>query len=76
MNDALTPVERRLLAELAAREDPAERSPAALAMALDADLAFVLETVAELDERGLLEREAFDTCGLTERGRDLAADTP
>jgi Mn-dependent DtxR family transcriptional regulator len=74
MNDALSRFERDLLAEVAASEDPAERSPAALAMSLDADLPLVLETVADLHDRGLLEREGFDTCRLTERGRDLAAD--
>lgn len=74
MTTALTPFERRLLAAVAAADDPADRSPAALALALDADLPLVLETTAELGERGLLEREGFDTCRLTERGRNRLLD--
>lgn len=75
MSDTLTPLERDLLTELAAREEPAERSPAALAVALDVDLSRVLDTVADLRGRGLLEREGFDSCRVTEQGRIMVTDT-
>ncbi|MFB6074027.1 MAG: MarR family transcriptional regulator [Haloarculaceae archaeon] len=62
----LTPLERTLLAALAA---DGERSPGALALETGADLPAVLDAVARLRERGLLARAGFDACRLTDRGR-------
>lgn len=75
MSDPLTPFERRVLTELAVHDRAAALSPAGLALALDVDLPRVLDTVAELRRRGLLDREGFDTCRLTEAGHDLVANT-
>jgi Mn-dependent DtxR family transcriptional regulator len=72
VSGALTAFERRLLNELAEGELP----PAALAVALDSDLGTVLETTAELQARGLVERQGFDTCRLTDRGREHLAERP
>ena len=72
MSDAITAFERRLLSELAAEERP----PAALAVALDTDLGTILETTAALQARSLLERQGFDTCRLTDRGREHLAERP
>ena len=72
MTDALTAFERRLLTELAEGELP----PAALAVALDTDLGTVLETTAALQARGLVERQGFDTCRLTDRGREHLVEQP
>lgn len=47
--------------------------PAGLALELDADLQRVLDTVAGLQDRGLLARQGFSTCRSTEGGRDAVA---
>jgi DNA-binding MarR family transcriptional regulator len=70
-DDPVSPLGRDLLAELAASGD---RPPGALGAALDAGPDAVYETIADLSERGLVVREGFDTCHLTERGRRLFAD--
>ncbi|WP_335998792.1 hypothetical protein [Halorientalis halophila] len=68
MTDRLTAFERTLLSELAGEGD---RSPAGLAVALETDLGTVLETTAALQDRGLLARQGFDTCRVSDRGRAL-----
>jgi Mn-dependent DtxR family transcriptional regulator len=65
MSEQLTGFERALLVELSGAGLP----PAGLALALDTDLATVLGTVTALKHRGLLAREGFSTCQLTDRGR-------
>lgn len=72
--DELTPFERTLLRELA---DANQHPPAGLAIALDVDLSTVLDTVDSLADRGLLKREGFSTCRLTEQGwRYVEAELP
>jgi len=69
--DGLTAFERALLVELVGA---ASRPPADLAVALDSDLATVLDAAGELHERGLLARQGFNSCRLTDRGRAAVAD--
>jgi len=66
MTETITPFERRLLGELAESDDV---TPASLALELDADFGRVLDAVATLRERGLLDRAGFNTCRLTDSGR-------
>jgi Mn-dependent DtxR family transcriptional regulator len=68
MPATLSPFERALLEPLAESE---EHAPAGLAIELDEDLSTVLDTVEDLQDRGLVERQGFDTCRLTDRGCDL-----
>ncbi|MFB6151131.1 MAG: hypothetical protein ABEJ40_04930 [Haloarculaceae archaeon] len=71
MTEELTDVERDLLSELTTQEG---RSPSELALAIDADYGAVLGAVGDLRDRGLVDRRGFDTCRLTERGREVAAE--
>jgi hypothetical protein len=71
--DGLTSFERALLVELVGA---GSRPPADLAVALDSDLATVLDVAGELHERGLLARRGFNSCRLTDRGRAAIADDP
>jgi hypothetical protein len=64
-----TPFELRVLT--AVTDEPLP--PAGLALELDADFQRVLDTVAALQDRGLLARQGFSTCRPTERGRDAVA---
>lgn len=66
----LSETERAILRRLAGTDGC---TPAELALDLEADLGTIYEVVAELREGGLIERAAFDTCLLAERGRDALA---
>jgi hypothetical protein len=68
-SDGLTPFELELLT--AVTDDPLP--PAGLALELDADFQRVLDSVAALQDRGLLARQGFSTCRPTERGREAVA---
>lgn len=65
---ALPSTERELVRELA----NAARSPGELAFELDTDVETVLERVSDLRDRGLVERQGFDTCRLTPAGQAYA----
>jgi hypothetical protein len=71
MTGSLSEFERAVLSELAGAND---QSPAGVTMALDTHLGAVLDTVADLRERGLLARTGFDTCRVTDRGRAALAE--
>ena len=66
MTGILSPFERALLAELV---ESGDQPPAGLMLALDEKLDAVLDTVADLHERGMLSRDGFSTCRVTDRGR-------
>ncbi|MFB6179585.1 MAG: hypothetical protein ABEI77_07680 [Halorientalis sp.] len=68
----LTQAERAFLEHVA--ETPT--SPAGVALALDRDLGTVLDIATALQRRGLLERQGFDTCQMTDRGRAALATAP
>jgi Mn-dependent DtxR family transcriptional regulator len=73
MTATLTAFERRLLAAIA-EHDADTIPPATLALSMNTDLGTVLETVASLQNRGYLHRQAFQHCGLTERGREAVGE--
>jgi Mn-dependent DtxR family transcriptional regulator len=64
----LTDLERTILERLESRDTC---TPAEIAISLEADLKSVYQATDRLRDRELLERAGFNTCVLTDRGRDV-----